>query len=152
LRIAGPVLDPGYASEVKQAAADAGLLDIVRFLGVIDDATLLDEYARAAIVIMASTEETSPMFLQQAMAAGKPAVAPDVGGVRFVIENGVTGLVTPPADPEALAEAVASILRDDGAREAMGVAARETAIGRFRTRAVAQRTLDVYRAVIAGRA
>ncbi len=150
LRIAGPVLDPGYADEVKQAAAHAGMLDKVRFLGVIDDATLLDEYARAAVVVMASTEETSPMFLQQAMAAGKPAVAPDVGGVRYVIENGVTGFVTPPADPAALAEALARILRDDAVREAMGAAARQAAIVRFRTRSVAERTLDVYRAVIAG--
>lgn len=144
LRIAGPVLDAGYADEVKQAAADAGLTDSVRFLGVIDDATLLEEYARAAVVVMASTEETSPMFLQQAMAAGKPAVAPDVGGVRYVIESGVTGLVTPPGDPAALAGALATILNDDIVRQAMGSAARDAATTRFRTRAVAQRTLDVY--------
>jgi glycosyltransferase involved in cell wall biosynthesis len=152
LRIAGPVLDPGYADEVRQAAADAGLLDSVRFLGVIDDATLLEEYARAAVVVMASTEETSPMFLQQAMAAGEPAVAPDVGGVRYVIENGVTGLLTPPGDPVALADALATILNDDVVRQAMGTAARDVATTRFRTRAVAQRTLDVYTAVLDQRA
>jgi glycosyltransferase involved in cell wall biosynthesis len=152
LRIAGPVLDPGYADEVRQATADAGLLDTVHFLGVIDDAALLDEYARAAVVVMASTEETSPMFLQQAMAAGKPAVAPDVGGVRYVIENGVTGLVTPPGDPGALADALATILDDDIVRVAMGTAAREAATARFHTRAVAQRTLDVYAAMLGQRA
>ena len=151
LRIAGPVLDPRYADEVKRAAAEAGLLDTLRFLGVIDDATMLEEYARAAAVVMASTEETSPMFLQQAMAAGKPAVAPDVGGVRYVIETGVTGLLTTPGDSVSLADALATILDDDDVRQAMGTAARDAARARFRTRAVAQRTLDVYTAVLGRR-
>lgn len=146
LRIAGPVLDAGYAAEVRRTIADAGLSDTIRLLGVVNEATLLEEYARASVVVMASKEETSPMFLQQAMAAAKPAVAPDVGGIRYVIEDGGAGRLTAAEDARAIASALSAILSDGALRHRMSKAARAAAESRFRARAVAERTLAVYRA------
>ena len=144
LRIAGADADPGYAASLRAAASGVG--DGVRFLGVIGQQQLLDEYAAAALVVMSSVEETSPMLLQQAMAAGKASVAPAVGGIPDLVEDGVTGRVVPPADPAALAEAIEALLTDRAARQRIGAEARRIAESRFRAQAVARATRDVYRA------
>ena len=147
LRIAGADADPRYAASLRAAAARLG--DDVRFLGVISQQQLLDEYASAALVVMSSVEETSPMLLQQAMAAGKASVAPAVGGIPDLIEDGVTGRVVAPADPAAFAGAIEEMLRNRAARERIGCAARQVAESMFRASAVAEATREVYRAAAA---
>ena len=62
--------------------------------------------------------------LLEAMACGKPVVATRIGGVPDVVKDGVTGLLVPPGDSRALAEAVLTLLRDDGLRRRMGEAGR----------------------------
>ncbi len=143
LRIAGADADPGYAASLREAAS--GLGDAVRFLGVISQQQLFDEYAAAALVVMSSVEETSPMLLQQAMAAGKASVAPAVGGIPDLIEDGVTGRVVAPAEPAALARSIEELLGDGAMRDRMGGEARRRAEGRFRAAAVADSTRNVYR-------
>ena len=149
LRIAGADADAGYAASLRAAAASAGLGDAVRFLGVITQASLFDEYAAAALVVMSSVEETSPMLLQQAMAAGRATVAPMVGGIPDLIEDGVTGRVVAPADPSALARAIAELLADPVARHRFGREGRRRAEARFRAATVAESTRDAYREAIA---
>ncbi|TAK57008.1 MAG: glycosyltransferase family 1 protein [Dehalococcoidia bacterium] len=146
LRIAGADADPGYAASLRATATAMGAA--VRFLGVINQQQLLDEYAAAALVVMSSVEETSPMLLQQAMAAGKASVAPAVGGIPDLIDDGVTGRVVTPRDPAALAGAIEALLGDKAARQRMGEAARAVAESRFRASAVAAATRDVYRTAI----
>lgn len=146
LRIAGADADAGYAAALRTAAASLG--DAVRFLGVISQAELLDEYAKAALIVMSSVEETSPMLLQQAMAAGKAAVAPRAGGIPDLIEDGVTGRLVAPADAGGLADAMAALLADPEERARMGESGRQHAEARFRASAVAARTRDVYRVVM----
>jgi glycosyltransferase involved in cell wall biosynthesis len=149
LRIAGADADAGYAASLRSAAAAAELGDAVRFLGVITPAELIEEYAAAALVVMSSVEETSPMLLQQAMAAGKAVAAPGVGGIPDLVEDGVTGRVVTPADPSALAEAISELLADPDARHRMGREGRRRAEERFRPSAVAASTRDAYREAIA---
>jgi glycosyltransferase involved in cell wall biosynthesis len=145
LHIAGADADGGYAASLRAAAA--GMDNAVRFLGVISQPRLLEEYAATALVVMSSVEETSPMLLQQAMAAGKASVAPAVGGIPDLIEDGATGRVVAAGDPAALADAIAELLGDRATREGMGRAARAVAEGRFRATAIAAATREVYRSV-----
>jgi glycosyltransferase involved in cell wall biosynthesis len=145
LHIAGADADAGYAASLRASAADMG--DAVRFLGVISQPRLLEEYTAAALVVMSSIEETSPMLLQQAMAAGKASVAPAVGGIPDLIEDGVSGRVVAAGDSSALADAIGELLADGAQRERMGRAARAVAENRFRATAVAVATREVYRSV-----
>jgi len=69
--------------------------------------------------------------LIEAMAAGKPVVATDVGGVRDVVEDGVTGLLVREGRPEEMAAALASLAGNPIVRRAMGQAGRERAADRF---------------------
>jgi glycosyltransferase involved in cell wall biosynthesis len=79
----------------------------------------------------------------EAMLVGKPVVASDVGGLRDVVQHGVTGLMVPPSDPGALAAAIDRLLDDPGLRQRMGEAGRVRA-RQFEARAVAPRILEVF--------
>jgi glycosyltransferase involved in cell wall biosynthesis len=100
--------------------------------------------AAADVVVLASRAEGLGVAALEAMAAGRPVVATRVGGLAEVVENGRTGLLVPPEDPRALAEALAS-LRDDAARrQRLGAAAREHVITQHGVAAMADGTLACY--------
>ena len=80
--------------------------------------------AAADLLVSTSRTEGAPGVLVEALVAGVPVVATDVGGVRDVVEPGESGLLTSPGDPEALPAAVAGLLGDDAERTRMSARAR----------------------------
>jgi len=85
----------------------------------------------------------------EAMACETAVVASAVGGIPEVVEDGVTGLLVPPADPEALATAVNELVADPERARQMGVAGRRRAVEQFSWRAVAERTAELYEQLVA---
>ena len=71
------------------------------------------------------------MALIEAMAAGRPVVSTRVGGVPDLVEDGLTGLLTPPDDPEALASALSALFRDPVRRRALGAAGQKRVVSAF---------------------
>src|SRR5262249_31721724 len=67
-------------------------------------------YQEASMLVLPSTNDSFPMVIVEAMAAGLPVVSTTVGGIPTIIESGKTGLLVPPSDPEALASAISQIL------------------------------------------
>jgi len=100
-----------------------GLDGHVHFLGWRSD--LPRVYADLDLVALTSANEGLPVSLIEAMAAARPVVATRVGGVPDLVEDGVTGLLVPPDDPPALAEAMVTLLADPDRRQAMGDAGRK---------------------------
>jgi glycosyltransferase involved in cell wall biosynthesis len=90
---------------------------------------LPDAYAGAAVVVLSSSVEGFPVSLVEAMFCGRATVSTDVGAVVEVV--GGTGLVVPPHNPKALAEACLGLLADDGRRRRLGAAARSRALELF---------------------
>ncbi|MFB7712629.1 DUF3492 domain-containing protein [Streptomyces sp. NPDC056105] len=90
---------------------------------------LADAYAAGSVVVLSSIVEGFPISLVEAMFCGRATVSTDAGAVVEVI--GGTGLVVPPRNPRALAEACVSLLRDSGRRERLGAAARARALELF---------------------
>ena len=86
----------------------------------------------------------------EAMACETAVVASDVGGIPEVVEDGVTGLLVPPADPAALAAAVNELLADPERARRMGEAGRRRAVEQFSWRAVAERTVVLYERLVGG--
>ncbi len=85
------------------------------------------------------------------MASGKPVVCCELGnGVTWVNQDGITGLVVPPADPAALAGAFKRLLADPALGARLGERGRGRAFSVFTLEAMARGTLDVYRAVLQG--
>ncbi|MEV0737334.1 DUF3492 domain-containing protein [Streptomyces sp. NPDC050549] len=91
--------------------------------------TLAEAYAAGTVIVLSSVVEGFPIGLVEAMFCGRATVSTDVGAVVEVI--GGTGLVVPPRNPRALAEACVSLLRDPERRERLGAAARARALELF---------------------
>lgn len=144
--------DPGNPDSLDDAtlaalAAEPG----VRWLGHVEDVRAV--WRQAAIAVLPTTYgEGLPKTLLEAAACGRPLVATDVPGCREVVKNGATGLLVPPHDVAALAEALARLMADSALRQAMGVAARALVEREFGAAAVARQTLALYQALLRRRA
>jgi len=97
------------------------------------------------VLVLASTSpEPFGRVLIEAMAAGKPVVATDGGAVREIIDDGVHGLLVPPGDETALAQAIVHVLTHHELAAAMGLSGRERAKERFDVRQYVDRVQAVY--------
>lgn len=99
------------------------------------------------IFVMSSVTEGLGTSLLDAMAAGKPIVATEAGGIPEVVVDGVTGVLVPPRDHEAMAGAIVRLLKDEGLRSRMGQAGLAHARERFSADRMVQDTLRVYERV-----
>jgi len=120
----------------------------VVFRGLLSHQQMLDAYAECSVMALTSLQETQPMAVIEAMAAGKPVVATRVGGVADLIADGRTGFVFESGDHGALVQRLESLLGDENLRHRIGRAAREAASARFRIGVVAAKYVDVYRGVL----
>jgi glycosyltransferase involved in cell wall biosynthesis len=131
-------------------AARAAVVGLpARFAGQRDDVPAL--LRLCAAVVLPSRQEAFGRVLIEAMAAGVPVIASAVGGIPEVCVDGVTALLVPPADPEALAVAIALTLTDQAATAARVEAARADVRTRFDLAAHASRVLGVYTRALGGR-
>jgi glycosyltransferase involved in cell wall biosynthesis len=96
-------------------------------LGFVPPGELGPYYERAAVVAAPSIREGYGVVVREAMAWGRPVVASAVGGLVDAVEDGVTGLLVPPADLDALRAALERLLGDADLRARLGAAARERA-------------------------
>lgn len=96
------------------------------------------------LFVLSSRTEGLPVSIMEAMLAGIAVVAPDVGSVREVVEHGVTGLVVPPEDPRAFADAILALRDDPERRRAMGAAGRDDATSRFTVEATVREYVDLF--------
>lgn len=111
--------------ELERLAQDPDLGGRVHFTGWRPDvATVMRDLD---VVALSSRNEGTPVALIEAAAAGKPAVATDVGGVRSVVEDGVTGFLAPAGDADLLGERIGQLLADPALRQRMGEAGRQRA-------------------------
>jgi glycosyltransferase involved in cell wall biosynthesis len=138
---------PEAAAELRRRAARSGLENRVRVLGETADVTVV--LARWSALVMPSRAEGFGLALVEAMAAGRPVVACRSGGIPEVVEDGATGILVPPEDPEALAEAMARLAADPAGMVRLGVSARRLARTRFDARETAASWARVARAAAA---
>ena len=117
------------AAEVAAALEAQGLSDRVELLGARENVSEL--LARADLFVLSSRSEGFPVSILEAMAAGLPVVATDVGGVAEAVLDGETGILVPPADPEALAAALERLVDDVELRHHLGAAGRARALRLF---------------------
>jgi N-acetyl-alpha-D-glucosaminyl L-malate synthase BshA len=127
----------------RALASDLGITDKVLFLGERD--ALPELLAPADVFVLSSHQESFGLSALEAMSCGTPVVATDSGGICEVIDHGVTGLLTPLDDIAGFADHLAALLFDSTRAKAMGAAAREVALGRFRWEQVVGRYVDLYR-------
>jgi glycosyltransferase involved in cell wall biosynthesis len=126
-----------------ELASELGLSEHVRFLGWVRDLAAL--YASFDVVALSSRNEGTPVMLIEAMAAGLPVVATDVGGVGDIVESGVNGLLVQAGNPDALARALIEMAGDPERRRQMGRAGRQSVASRLDIRRLVEDIDRLYR-------
>ncbi len=118
---------------LRSRAQRLGVADAIDWVGRVEHRELPRHYQRAGVAVLPSLTESESfgMTLTEAMASGCPVVGSDVGGIPFVVRDGVDGLLVPPGDAEALADALADVLTDPARAAALGAAGREAALTRW---------------------
>jgi glycosyltransferase involved in cell wall biosynthesis len=129
---------------LERRVRDHGISHRVRFLGERHDIPQL--LADADLFILPSRTEAFPNSVMEAMAAGLPVVASGVGGVLELVEHGRSGVLVPPDEPRALADAIAALASDPRRAHALGCAARETVQTRYSTGNMVAAFSDLFRA------
>lgn len=145
----------GDGDDVRHLQAQAerlGVADCIDWHGQVGHDELPRFYRRAAVTVLPSLTESESfgMTLVEAMASGCAVVGSDVGGIPFVIRDGVDGLLVPPGDAVALAGALGTVLRDPARAARLGAAGREAAQTRWDWTRQRERTIDVLDAVLRG--
>src|SRR5688572_33109339 len=107
-------------------------------------------YADADVFCLPSWWEAMPLSVLEAMAAGLPVVATDVGDVGRAVADGVTGYVVPRQDPEKLAAALEPLLTDPQLRRRMGASGRERVVGMFSSEVTARAVSALYAELVGG--
>jgi glycosyltransferase involved in cell wall biosynthesis len=140
-------------SALERLARELGVAERLQMLGQLDHARALAELARCQLFVMPSVEEPFGVAYVEAMAAGLPAIAArGEGGPEDIAAAGAGIVLVPADDHRALADAIATELRDPARLVADGAAARETVARNFTWARCGQRTVAAYQRALAGRA
>jgi D-inositol-3-phosphate glycosyltransferase len=127
----------------------AGVLHRVKFYGPLPHGLLADFYRAADVVVIPSRAESFGLVAAEAQACGTPVVAAKVGGLVYVVDDGVTGILVDGWSPVDYADVIDRLLSDDGLRKKMGEAAVVWA-KRFSWDATVRRYLELYKGVLVG--
>ncbi|SEO15068.1 Glycosyltransferase involved in cell wall bisynthesis [Nitrosospira multiformis] len=134
----------GELDLARKTADELGIGSNVEFLGWIDADQRAEELARASIFTLPSHDEGLPMAMLEAMAAGKAIIITPVGGIPEVIKDRENGLLVPPGDAHALAQALREILEDSSLRKILAENALRTVETRFSAPAMMEQLSLVY--------
>lgn len=137
-----------FANELKKRIAAAGLQSRVVITGELPIDAVQRWYQRLTIYAFTSRNEGFGLTLIEAMAAGSALVAARAGAAELAVEDGVTGLLIPTGDADALAAALEPLMRDVAAATAMGQRGRERVLASFSLDAEAARIGEVYRPLL----
>lgn len=139
LQIVGPMSDEQV---LRGLVAELGLEGVVSLLGPRRD--VREILLETDIAVLGSEREGAPLALLEYMAAGCAIVATSVGGIPTMLEAGVEGVLVPPGDAQALADAIGALVVDEARRAALGGAARERHRRDFSLESVVARTTRLY--------
>lgn len=147
--IAGAILEPEFHRDLVRAIENSGSAASFQLLGEVRD--LPAHLATASLFVLPSRSEGFSNALIEAMAENLPVVATDVGGNAEAVEQGKTGLIVPPEDVEALADALLLFCGDASKRSAYGEAGRRIAEEKFSAAAMVRNTAEIYRKLLGTR-
>lgn len=141
--------DAAYIEKIHAFIKEHTLADCVELVGPLQQNEVAQCIAEAKCLVLPSIEETAPMVIAESLAMGTPVVATDVGGVKYMLEDGSSGFVVPPDDVGTLAERLSLLLDDDELRAQMSGAARLAAKA-YHPDEVARKTQACYLRILSG--
>jgi mannosyltransferase len=138
----------GFANDLRKRIEAAGLTSRIVITGELPIEEVQRWYRRLTIYAFTSRNEGFGLTLIEAMAAGAALVASRAGAAELVVEDGVTGVLTPPGDVEALVAALEPLMRDPASSTVMGERARARVLAKFSLEAEANAIAGVYRNLV----
>lgn len=150
LRVAGEVESQSqYVAACRRFIAQHGLESAVTFLGSLSLEQMAHEYERCALLVLPSKQETAPVVIAEAMAAGRAVVATRACGMPYMVEDGQSGFLAGFDDAASWERALTTLLASSALRRSMGECGRELARARFHPDTVARATRAVYKVLSA---
>jgi glycosyltransferase involved in cell wall biosynthesis len=141
----------GYVGHLEEQIARLDLKDYVQFVGKVSRDDLMRRYRQADLFVFPSLwNELFGMPTAEANSCGVPVVTSRIAGLPEVVEHEKTGLLVPPGDPTALADAIIRLLEDEELRRSMGQAGRERVLQHFTWDKIVQDLVPHYEALMAG--
>jgi glycosyltransferase involved in cell wall biosynthesis len=148
LKLIGPVSESYDHATLQPMIAHLQLDGRVELVGFKHTDEIAAEFEDAVMLVLPSYMETSPNCVAEAMVAGVPVVASNVGGIPFMVRDGETGLLAPPKNPKALSEKMRLLLCDHDHATLIAENAKREARDRFNPQNQAGKMLEVYLEVI----
>ncbi len=139
----------GPLSKVEDLARKLGVDPAITFLGSRPQDELPAIYGASTICAVSSRYESFGLVAVEAMACGTPVVATRVGGMRFTVEENVSGILVPPADPQGMADGIETVISNRDFRAGLQVGARQAAI-RFSWHSIGASMMHLYENLAAG--
>ena len=127
-----------------------GLTGQTVFTGRVPHEKIYDLISKASVFVLPSVKEGMPMVLLEVMASGKPVIGSDISGISDVVTHGQNGLLVPPRNPEALANAVLTLLNDESLRRRLGRNARQLMVEKYSWNIITSKIEKVYYEAIGG--
>jgi glycosyltransferase involved in cell wall biosynthesis len=132
------------ADELKSVLTEHDCLDSVRFVSHVLLHEMPDYYRAADVCVLPSLYDNAPMTVIEAMSSGRPLVVSSAGGAKEYIQDNKSGLVVPPGDADALADAIIRLVKDESLRKSFGTSARKRALSHFSIKKTVDDTIKIY--------
>ncbi|HEY2881365.1 MAG TPA: glycosyltransferase family 4 protein, partial [Pirellulales bacterium] len=146
LEIAGEFQSPEYENELRGRIVELGLQERVRLLGLVQNDAKWAAFARADVLCLPThyESETFPGVLLEAMSFGLPVVATRWRGIPEIVDDGATGFLVEPHDPQAVADRLARLAGDSIKRRQLGALGRQKFLEQFTTASFCRRMEQVF--------
>jgi glycosyltransferase involved in cell wall biosynthesis len=116
--------DGPLRAELEALTGNLGIAEAVTFRGALSEAETLARIAAADVLVLPSFMEGLPLVIMEAMALARPVVASGVAGIPELVRGGANGVLVPPSNWDALAEAMVDLGSDSAQRQRLGAAAK----------------------------
>ena len=150
LHVVGPIVRQDYKKILLELVDEKKMNNFVYFKGLISQEGLFEEFRRCHILVLPSNEETSPMVIEQAMAAGIPVVATKAGGITYLIKDNITGRLVNARDSASIASGILDLIKNPDKCDYLTKNAKEYARLNFDVKKIANEMVIVYKEITKG--
>jgi glycosyltransferase involved in cell wall biosynthesis len=149
LIIAGKISDQTYFSEIMNYVIEHNLSKNVKYIGKISEKEKYIQFSKMQFLVLPSLQETAPMVISETFAAGKPAIASNICGIPYMLDEERNGLLIDPNNVKEIADKIIYLIKNPDVCKSMGNHCKQFAIKHHSLKNVVRRYNQMYKEVIA---
>jgi len=144
LVVAGKIVDQGYFNKIIDYVNRNNLNPYFEYLGKITEEQKYKEYSKMSFLILPSVQETAPMVISEAFAAGKPVIASNLCGIPYMIDDGKNGFLINPFDEIDISNKILYLIENPGIINSIGINGKKYALENHSLKVVAKKYRVAY--------